>query len=776
MTAEILAPFLPRKHGSADDGLPEGVLGGRLARIDGPAKVTGAAAFSLEHRPEGLVYMALVRAPVAAGALSVDAEAARAAPGVVAVLTPETFPALAAASDWTGAPGPEGPWRPIGPEARWMGQPVAAVVAETWEEAAEAAALVRISGEDGAAFASDLHAPDAPEGFAMEPADIVWGDADAALAGAETVIEATYRTPREHHVAIEPHGMIAQWDGERLTIHEPSQWVDGMARAHAERFGIPFENVRIVSPYIGGGFGSKAMAYAWSALAIQAARDLARPVKLALTRAQTFTALGGRAATRSTLRIGADADGKLVGIDLNSASETSLDAIWPENPGPPASEMYAVPNFRARHRLVRVNSVTPGALRAPGESPGAFGLECAMDELAWALRMDPLSLRLKNYAETDPRSGKPWSTRRLREAFAAGAERFGWWDRPLAPRQMREGRELIGWGMASGAFPVINTPAEARVRIGTDGRAEVLSGGTEMGQGTYTILAQTAAEAIGLPAGAVSVRLGDSELPGAPVSGGSQLANLMTGAVMKAARAARDELVALALTHPDSPLRDAGNDLEISAGRLRAPRDGGEGVSIADLFAATGAPGIDVLRDTLPEGSTAQDRFETFTTVTRMGRGANSPTASMSWIAHFAEVRVDEDFGTVRLSRLVSAVDAGRLYNPRLAESQVKGGAIMGIGMALLEEGVIDRRFGRAINDNLGDYLAPTQADVPGIEVIDVGVPDYDASALGGKAVGEIGIVGVAPAIANAVFHATGKRIRDLPITLEKVLETPAIA
>ena len=571
---------------------------------------------------------------------------------------------------------------------------------------------------------------------------------------------------------MEPHAVTAQWDGDHLTLWEPSQWTDGMARTYAEWFGVPFENVRIVSPYIGGGFGSKALAGAHGAVAAVAAKMLGRPVKLVVTRAQNFTAYGGRAATSQAIELGADADGRLVAITHDGRNETSIDGATPEGVGAIAGIMYATPHFRLRHRVVRVNTVQPGALRAPGWNPGAFGIESAIDELSYAAGLDPLEIRLRNYAEQDQRAGKPWSTRRLREAFAAGAEAFGWSRRSAAPRSMRDGPALIGWGVAAGTFPVHRTPGEARVSILDDGSVEVASSSTDMGTGTYTILAQTAAEALGVAVDRVVVRLGDSTLPRAPVSGGSQLANLMVGAVHKAALAAREELIGLALNDPASPLHDVqANTLSITGGRISAPRQDGPGLPIGDLLRQIGRERIAVLRDTLPEATRSDaDRLKNFTTMTGMQSPTEGDVSRYSWGAHFVEVRVDEDFGTVRVSRMVSALDSGRLYNPKLAESQWKGGIIMGIGMALLEEGLVDPRHARVVNNNMADYLVPTNADIPDLQVISVGIPDLQASVLGGKGVGELGIVGVAPAIANAVYHATGRRVRDLPITMEKVM------
>ncbi|MBB4277494.1 xanthine dehydrogenase family protein molybdopterin-binding subunit [Rhizobium mongolense] len=756
------------KRGDAADG----VLGGRLSRLDGPAKITGKANYALENQIDGVVHGVMVQSTIAAGTISsLDISAAEASPGVLLVLTPDNIMELKSATTWAGTPGPEGPYLALTNEITFSGQHVAAVFAETLEQATAAAALIKVSyDEKQAIFGFDD--PRAGEGIAIEQMTIEWGNAEQALAEAPVRIEAEYKTPREYNVPIEPHGLIAKWDGDVLTLWEPSQWVDGMARSYAEWFELPFENVRIISPYIGGGFGSKALSLPHAALAIMAARKLDRPVKLAVTRAQTFTAFGGRPATRQTLALGATKEGKLLSIVQRGANETAMTGVAVEPLGAVTSIMYDVPNFSSRQNIVPVHTVLPGALRAPGENPSAWGLESAIDELAYAVGIDPVEIRLLNYAERDPHAKIPWSTRQLREAFAVGGEAFGWSKRSPKPRSMRDGNALIGWGVAAGTYPVRRTPGEALVRILADGTAEIASSGIDMGQGTYTIMAQTAAEILGIPVEQIRVKLGDSALPRAPVAGGSQLANLMTGAVHKAALAARDELIGLALNDANSPFRDAqANTLTISEGRILPPRGEGDGVAIADFIRQIGREKVETLRDTLPEDKRdGKDRYDNFTTMMTMKAPTEGGYSLHSWCAHFVEVRVDEDFGTVRVSRMVSALDSGRLYNPKLAESQWRGGIIMGIGQALLEEGIVDERYARVINNNLADYLVPTNSDVPDLQVISVGIPDYRASVLGGKAVGELPIVGVAPAIANAVFHATGKRIRSLPITLEKLI------
>lgn len=756
------------KHGDASDG----ILGGRLSRIDGPAKITGSADYAMEHFPEGMVHAVIIDSTIASGrVLAIDAAAAEAYPGVLLVLTPDNAIAIKTATDWTGAPPPAVPFEPFAREITFNGQHIAAVIAETFEQATAAAALVKVT-YDKTVPISTFDDPRAGEGYPIDMMTKEWGDAEAALATSPVRIKQEYRTPREYNVPIEPHGLIAQWTGDMLTLWEPSQWIDGMSRTYAEWFDIPFENVRMLSPYIGGGFGSKALPTRYGAVAAIAAKMLDRPVKLAITRPQTFTAFGGRPATRQTIALGATREGKLLSILHRGDNETSMNDVAVEPLGSVISIMYATPNFSSRQNLVPVNTVKPGALRAPGENPSAFGIECAIDELAYEVGIDPLDIRLLNYAEEDPSANKPWSTRRLREAYAAGADAFGWAKRNPRPRSMRDGKQLIGYGVAAGTYPVRRTPGEAMVRILSNGTIEVASSGIDMGQGTYTILAQTAAEAIGVPVETVMVKLGDSSLPRAPVAGGSQLANLMTGAVHKAALAARDELIGIAINHPNSPFRDLqANTLTIEAGRISSPRDTGAGVGIAEVMRRTGRDHIEALRNTLPEEhQNAKDHFRNFTTIATMKSPTEGDYSLHSWCVHFVEVRVDVDFGTVRVARMVSALDSGRLYNPKLAESQWKGGIIMGIGQALLEEGLVDDRYGRVMNNNLGDYLVPTNADIPDLKVISVGIPDTHASVLGGKAVGELAIVGVAPAIANAVYHATGVRVRNLPITLEKLI------
>jgi xanthine dehydrogenase YagR molybdenum-binding subunit len=781
-------------------GAPDGngaYLGQPLPRIDGVAKVTGQAPYAIENDPAGVAHAAILASTIAAGRIRrIDASEAQAMPGVLRVLTHadrlqlHSCPMIPQGSVMES-------FVPLQDERiHYFGQPIGVVIAETLEQATEAVRHIRVDYEPQQAIAdindpactqmnaaasagarggqddtADAHSGNCVQSSSSLGADNVRGDPKAALESSAVRVVAVYNTERQSASPLEPLGTIAAWSAEgRLTVWQPSQWVAGAQRAFSEWFALPVDNVRIISPFVGGGFGAKVTAHADAALAALAARELGRPVKLALTRPQTFSGYGPRPAVRQTLALGASADGQLQALIHDNVNETSLDDVYTESGAGTAKVMYAVPNLSTADHLVRINSFTPSWKRAPGEAVGAFALESAMDELAYALKLDPIELRLRNYANEDPQSHKPWSTRRLREAYAAGAAAFGWERRTPEPRSMRDGRALIGWGMAGGAFPVVHTPGTARISIFADGTVEVASSGPDLGTGTYTILCQTVAEALGVRLEQVHVSLGDSILPSAPVAGVSQLANILTRAVHKTALAARDELLNLAASHSASPLKGMQVDqLTVKDGIIVPVPGSGQQLDLAELMRLAGRDRLDVVRDTLPEGASTDDLRAAFGSFMLM----QPPAVDRSiydWCAQFVEVRVDEDYGTVRVSRMVGAFDSGRLYNPRLAESQWKGGMIMGLGEALHEAMHVDRRFARVTNDNFAEYMVPVNADIPDIEVISVGEPDMYSSPLGGKSVGEIGVVGVAPAIANAVFHATGKRIRDLPIRMENLM------
>jgi xanthine dehydrogenase YagR molybdenum-binding subunit len=752
-------------------------IGLRQTRYDGALKVTGQAEFCADHALPDMLHAIVVQSAAACGhILSIDIADAAQMPGVARIFSHEDFVPL-----HKGTLFPYGSlsqsYLPLqNDEISFPGQYVAMVAAETRQQAIAAAHAIRIeyAAADAAADIDDPRARRlSPENTKAPPwvrLDMVRGDPDAAFAAAPVTLEAQYSTPRHQHCPIEPHGTIALWDDATgFTVWEPTQWPEGARAGIAEWLDVPIDRVRVISPYIGGGFGGKVEPHPHVAMACAAARELGRPVKLVLTRPQTFSAHGARPATRQTLRIGAETDGRITAIHHTCLNDSSGDDHFIE-PGTAITKFsYAVPNLHVQQRIAEVHCVTPTTLRAPGYSVGAFALESALDELAHALEMDPIALRLRNYAETDPDSGKPWSTRFLREAYAAGSKAFGWDRRDPAVRSMRRGRYRVGYGMAGGGYPVYITPAEMRLRIDADGTVTVETSGVDLGTGTYTIIAQTIAETLGVALSQVRVRLGDTSLPGAPLAAGSQLANTLTAAAHKIAGLARQELLALATSHPASPLHDPRpNHVELADGMILA--DGQPVLRIPELLRRTGRDAIDLVADTLSaDRNTPADRHATFRTATRT-IPPSTDYAAYSWCAQFAEVLVDEELGTVSVSRMVGAFDCGRLYNPMLAESQWKGGMIMGLGAALMEELMIDRRDAHIVNNNLAEYLLPVAADIPEIEVISVGQPDPIASPLGGKSVGEVGIIGTAAAIANAVFHATGKRVRDLPITIDKII------
>jgi len=729
--------------------------------------VIGEARYAIEHQPENPLYGVVLQSTVASGRISrLSAEKALQADGVLAVYThlnPLKINKPTAIADGGAA---QSTYTPIQDDVIiHNGQNIGIVIAETFEQATWAASLVEIEYETTPArvFATD----EGVEAKPMSAQDIDLGDAATAMHSAEVRINQRYTTPREYNMPMEPHACIAHWHEGQITVWEPSQWVAGAQVEIAEWLGIETEKVRIISPYVGGGFGSKPVPYTHVALASVASRALNRPVKVSLTRPQTFTGLGGRPATSQQLELGASRNGKIEAIIQRSFSETSLIDVFAENCSKVTARMYAVSNVSAQHQVRLINTVTPGWMRAPGENPSAFGLEVAMDELAYALDIDPLELRLRNWADKDYQLDLPWSTRRLKEAYQKGAEAFGWDKRIMTPRSMREGRELIGWGMASGTYPVNRLPAEAKIILTPQGRFVVQCAGADIGTGTYTILAQTAADHLGVDSETIEVELGDTALPRAGVAGGSQLAGNLTAAVNDTAKKMRERLLALASELPASPL----SGLPVSQFTLKdgaIQHSGGSGLSLAQLATLAPADSLSVKGGTFPDDMPQSERDKIVRNLNDMSRP--EAFSAHSWSAQFVEVRVDEDFGTIRVKRMVAALDSGRLYNPKLARSQWIGGMIMGVGQALMEEGIVDPRNGRVINNNLADYLVPVNGDIPSITTINVGEPDFEATTMGGKAVGELGIVGVAAAISNAVFHATGKRVRDLPITLDKII------
>ena len=749
MPPEAITAATPRRYGSSE-GQP-------LTRRDGRLKVTGQATYAADNHPDGMLYAVMAVSSISRGRVTaLDVPAARAHPGVVEVITPANCPPFAVDPDVK-----------LGgfsfrievlqnDTVRYANQPIAVVVAETLEAATEGAALLnpqydietaRTGLADGIRFAPASVGVGAPPRSGH-------GDLEAGFAAAAQVVEAAYATPAQFHNAMEPHVVVAQWDGDHLTLDMPNQALVMSCMAYGAYFGIPPQNVLIRSPYLGGGFGSKAILNGPQLLGIMAARMLQRPVKLVLTRAQMYGPVGHRGRTWQNLRLGLDAHGKLTALHHSTISATSSFEDFLEPASNASLPLYASPAILAEHEGLRLDIGTPGPMRAPGEASGSAALEVAMDEAAQACGMDPLDFRLANYAETDPANGKPFSSKALRECYAEGAKSFGWAGRPLAPRQMKdENGLLVGWGMGTAVFPCPHFPAQARATLRADGTGLVETAGVDMGQGAWTVLAQIAAEALGLDPEQVELRSGVSSLPDAGIAGGSGHTASAGMALHNAGEAAITKLTALASAEPQSPLFGAAvTEVVARNGRLHRRDDEGRSEAFVDIIARAGGAEVVGL------GHMTRDE------------AAVAKYAMYSHGAVFAEVKVDPDLGQVRVTRLVGAFAAGRIINPHLVRSQYVGGMIWGTSFALLEEAIADRRTGRIMNADLADYHIPTNADAPFLDAILVPEEDPFVNPLGVKGVGEIGVTGAVGAIANAVWHATGVRVRRFPIRLEDLI------
>jgi xanthine dehydrogenase YagR molybdenum-binding subunit len=706
------------------------LVGDPIARVDGALKVTGRAKYTAEVPLDGLAYAVMVTSTIGNGKiLSIDQSAARKEPGVIAILTHENAPRVHIAE-------PNGQNRVLrvlqDDVVYYDRQPVAVVVADSFERATHAAALLRIT-YDSKPVATRITAgtPYAPKVVQQRPADIKRGDADAAFASSVVKLDQTYRTPIYHHNPMEPHATTATWDSDKLTVHNASQGVDGDRRVLSSTFGIPSENVRVISSYIGGGFGCKGTPWSHVVLASMAARVTRRPVKLVLTRPQMFSSVGHRPETIQRVALGADHNGKIVAQIHEVTSHTSVFDEFTEPSGRFSVMLYDVPNSRISQRLVRLNTATPTFTRAPGETSGSFAFESAMDELAYLTGVDPVELRLRNYAETDPDARLPYSSKSLRACYEQGAQRFGWSRRNANPRSTRDGNMLVGMGMATAVYPSNRSEAGALVRIFADGSALVQSAGVDIGTGAYTVFTQLTAENLGLPVERVRIGLGDTTMPIAPNAGGSQLTASVGTAIKLAAIDARAKVAAMG---------------SVSPGSLSSPE------AYAAIIRRAGVASVDGMSDA-KKPDDAQKKFATF-----------------AFGAHFAEVQVDPDLGQVRVTRFVGAFASGRILNAQTARSQYMGGIVWGIGNALTEITRTDLRSGRIMTANLAEYLVPVNADVPAIDVVIVPEDDQNINPIGTKGIGEIGIVGAAAAIANAVYHATGVRVRELPITPDKLL------
>jgi xanthine dehydrogenase YagR molybdenum-binding subunit len=729
-------------------------IGTPTSRVDGLAKVTGGARYAGEFNAADLVYGAVVTATIPRGRIArIDTSDALRVAGVLEVLTHRNRPRMAddpAAYKDVTAPEQGTPFRPLyDDKVMFSEQPIALVLADDWETARFAAALVHVKYERQP-HANDLRAG-RDRAFVVEKPVKPRGDAERALKAAAVRHEADYFIPIEHHNPMELFAATAVWEeGGKLTVYDKTQGVQNIHSYICNVFALDSDAVRVESPFTGGAFGSGLRPQYEVPLAVLGALALKRSVRLVLTRQQMY-GLGYRPATIEHLALGANAGGTLDAITHEAIAMTSRYEDFARNDTAWSGLLYKSANARYTHKLVRLDSSTPCDMRAPGAATGVYGLEAAMDELAVRLKIDPLELRLRCYSDRDQNDGVPYTSKELRACYRQGAEAFGWDKRNAAPRSMREGNELIGWGMASGVWEALQKKTAVRIALTANGHAEVACAFSDIGTGTYTIMAQVAADMLGLPLESIAVKLGDSALPEAPVEGGSWTAASVSNAIAGTAAHIRAELLRLAQAAPGSPLSEAtADDVLLADGKIVSRRDGARAVSIADAMRHGGVDRIERVRETdFPEDSSH-------------ARNTHS--------AIFAEVRVDEQLGVVRVTRVVNAVAAGRILNTKTARSQIMGGVVWGIGMALHEETLVDADLGRIMNPNIAEYHVPVNADVHDIDVIFVEEPDDTVNPLGIKGVGEIGIVGTAAAIANAVYHATGKRVRDLPITLDKLL------
>jgi xanthine dehydrogenase YagR molybdenum-binding subunit len=727
------------------------VLGEPLDRVDGHVKTTGAARYSAEYPLPGLAYAALVHATVTRGRITaIDASAALAVAGVRAVITHENAPRMK-------PPPKQNPLNLASlasgtsvnylntDEVHWNGQPVGVVVADTLDAAREATRLVAITYETRPAtvdFAREEPAATPQKGNPLIPSGGRKGDAVTAFAAAPVSVDLRFTTPMQHHNALEPHATTAMWDGDELTVYDSCQNIDWTRRHLAHKFGVPVSAVRVVAPFVGGGFGGKGNVWPGTILTVLAARVAKRPVRLLLTREGVYRTVGGRTPSTQRVALGADRDGQLTALIHTSVAQVGRVGGVAEQIVSQSRHLYDAEHIFVQQHEVTLDSVSNTSMRAPGEAIGSFALEAAVDELAYRLDLDPIEFRMRNEPDRSPLDGKMFARRGLREAYARGAARFRWRDRTLEPRSTRDGRWLVGTGVATAYHPAWQLPANLTVRLSADGDVLVRCAFHEMGMGSATAFGQVTAHALGVPFDAVRIEYGDSDLPVGPGAGGSAQTASVTSSLLAAAAKLKRDLRKLADRAGVSPTEPPGTIL------TRAGAD--------QLTATVGS-------DTRLGQLTGQVRF-----ITKFLRDRRRYVRAACG-AHFCEVRVNEDTGEFRVTRWLGVFDIGTVVNAKTAASQLRGGIVMGIGAALGEETLVDHTTGRIVNANLAEYHVPVHADVPRIDIECLGDPD-PTMPLGVLGAGEVGIVGVAGAIANAVHHATGRRVRDLPITLDKLL------
>ena len=715
-------------------------IGKEMSRVDGVAKVTGQAKYAAEFQVKDAAYGFIVQSAIAKGTIkSIDTSEAEKQSGVIKIYTHLNAAKTQARGNAFCAMQSD--------KVVFSGQPIALVVAETFEQARSAARLVKVSYTEEKSITEVLKAPQNP---ANSPKPR--GNPQEALKNAPVKIEAEYTIPIEHHNPMEMHGAIAFWEGDKLTIFDKTQGVYGVRGHLAQSFGIAPENVNVVSPFVGGAFGAALNPNYYPFMTAMAARDIKRPVKVNYTRRQMFTGHGYRPYTWQKVSMGASQDGKLQAVIHEAIGNTSTFENFSEGPNNFGRTLYACPNYDTPYKLAKTDLPTPTWMRAPGAVSGAFAIESAIDELAYKLKIDPLEMRLINYAETDPETGKPFSSKALRDCFKQGAAKFGWEKRKLEPRSMRDGKWLVGWGMGVGTWGAFQAPAGARITLKADGTAHVGSATSDIGPGTYTVITMIAAEYLGISPEKVKFELGDTKFPRTPSQGGSLTTASVGSAVYGAAMALKQKLFDLAVKETNSPLTGAKiEETEMSDGVLRLTTNPTKSVSIADLMKKNNLTEIVETHNSTP--SPERQKYTT------MAHGAQ-----------FVEVKVDEDLGIIKVTRVVEATAVGRIMNPKTSHSQEMGGVVWGIGMALQEATEVDHRYGRMTTTDFASYHIPVNADIHSVETAFVEEEDKIVNPLGIKGMGELCMVGIPAAIANAIFHATGKRIRDLPITPDKLL------
>ena len=732
-----------------------------IDRVDGKAKVTGTATYASEHKVQNMAYGFLVGSTIAKGRIqTIDTKAAERAPGVLAVLSHVNAPKLPGYQTGKDPAKPPTAGQPLrifyDNEIFYYDQPIALVIADTYERVLHAAGLVTAQYEK-AEHRTDLEANLAtakiPTGPRFE--DYKRGEVDA-YKNAPVKIEQQYYHPIEVHNPMELGSIIAHWQGEgKVTVFTKTQGVESTQRSIADAFKIPLQNITVNAEHVGGAFGMALRTWPYEIAGIMGAQKIGRPLKLVLHREQMFTNVGHRPETIQKIGLGATQDGKLVGLTHEATGETSSYEEFTEATVNISRFLYACPNVTTRYRIVPLNFCTPIWMRGPGEATGSFALESAMDELAYALNLDPLEFRIRNHSDTDPERNLPWSSKHVKECYQMGAEQIGWKNRNLQPKSLQDKDWLIGYGMGTGSFGAFRGAASVKARLEPDGKLLLQCSVNDMGPGTATMMTSVASTELGLPVNRIRVEMGNTNLPPGPMQGGSTVTATVGAAVQETCSALKEQIAALA-SKENSPFHNVNvhvvkvEDLQFSETGISLKKNPSVTMSYGDLLKQNGLSNLEL---------------------TKESKGQQQPYSMYSFSVHFVKLRVHPPTGRIKIDHVVSCADAGTIVSPKTAESQMIGGAVGGIGMALMEDMVIDHRYGRPINNNLADYHVPVNADIPKVDVLFVNKKDPYTNPMGSKGLGEIALVGVAPAVANAVFNATGKRIRTLPITPDKLIE-----